>query len=224
VAAVPEEYAAGALVHQLLDETPVALLISYYKHKRDIEDRYLAGLSVVSLPENGRANVCAGWATGASALTLWDEIGHSPTPIGPLTPQLDDVQLPAQETGTMRRLRMTVVTRDDIGRVAARVWFRDTFAEPDGVISTVHEYEVLAVVDLDSDRLAALEIVPHVLPWRECTLAVPSTSMLVGQPLASLRSMVRAELKGALSCTHLNDTLRTLQDVPMLAYRLTELT
>jgi hypothetical protein len=109
----------------------------------------------------------------------------------------------------MRRTRRTLVWRAGTDVVEAGVWFRDTFAEAEGALSTVHEYELNARVDATTHRLAALEVVPHVLLWRECTSVVPSTADLVGQPLGSLRTQVRRQLNGAHSCTHLNDTLRS---------------
>ena len=40
---------------------------------------------------------------------------------------------------------------------------------------------------------------------------------LIGRPVSDLRPRVRAELTGTTTCTHLNDTLRSLEDVAALA-------
>jgi hypothetical protein len=55
-----------------------------------------------------------------------------------------------------------------------------------------------------------------VLPWFECPQAAASAARLTGRPLAGLRPAVRAEFLGPTTCTHLNDTLRALEDVAAL--------
>jgi hypothetical protein len=55
-----------------------------------------------------------------------------------------------------------------------------------------------------------------VLPWDECPGAAGSAARLVGQPVGALRRIVGDELRGTSTCTHLNDLLRSLADVPHL--------
>jgi hypothetical protein len=50
----------------------------------------------------------------------------------------------------------------------------------------------------------------------ECPGAVGSAHRLAGMPLSELRPWVRRELTGVSTCTHLNDTLRSLADVTVL--------
>jgi hypothetical protein len=57
---------------------------------------------------------------------------------------------------------------------------------------------------------------PHVLPWLECPVAAASATRLAGVPLAGLRGHVRQTFGGTSTCTHLNDTLRSLEDVSTL--------
>ena len=61
------------------------------------------------------------------------------------------------------------------------------------------------------------EATPRVLPWFECPEAAASAGRLAGRSLDSLRAGVRAEFLGATTCTHLNDMLRALADVEILA-------
>jgi Protein of unknown function (DUF2889) len=68
--------------------------------------------------------------------------------------------------------------------------------------------------------LRAVTPVPRVLPYDECPLAVLNVPTLVGLPLSELRTAVLRRLRGPLGCTHLNDMLRALADVPGLAGRL----
>jgi hypothetical protein len=62
--------------------------------------------------------------------------------------------------------------------------------------------------------------VPRVLPYGECPLAVTYVGALTGLPLSELRGAVLERLRGPLGCTHLNDMLRALADVPALARQL----
>jgi len=45
---------------------------------------------------------------------------------------------------------------------------------------------------------------------------VAGAQRVVGEPLTSLRAFVRGEMQGDTICTHLNDRLRSLADVPTL--------
>jgi hypothetical protein len=62
--------------------------------------------------------------------------------------------------------------------------------------------------------------VPRVLPYDECPLAVRNVAALAGLPLSDARGTVLERLRGPLGCTHLNDMLRSLADVPGLARHL----
>ncbi len=57
---------------------------------------------------------------------------------------------------------------------------------------------------------------PRVLPWVECPAAAASAARLAGLSVAGLRDHVRTTLIGTSTCTHLNDTLRSLEDVAAL--------
>jgi len=59
------------------------------------------------------------------------------------------------------------------------------------------------------------------LPWVECPTAATSAQRLIGVPADSLRATVRDTFVGPTTCTHLNDTLRSLEDVPALVGALT---
>jgi hypothetical protein len=91
--------------------------------------------------------------------------------------------------------------------------FRDSHFDGDGTESAVHEYGLRAEIDPETLRLIHLEATPRVLPYVECPAAAASASRLVGFHLADVRDRVRAELVGTSTCTHLNDLLRSLEDV-----------
>ena len=58
---------------------------------------------------------------------------------------------------------------------------------------------------------------PRVLPFPECPWAAHHTSQLVGHPVRTFRTDVQETLTEMECCTHLNDMLRCLAEVPALA-------
>jgi Protein of unknown function (DUF2889) len=65
-------------------------------------------------------------------------------------------------------------------------------------------------------KVVQCQATPRVLPWRECPQAAASAQRLAGMSVVGLRRQVREELTGPTTCTHLNDTLRGLEDVEHL--------
>jgi hypothetical protein len=70
--------------------------------------------------------------------------------------------------------------------------------------------------DIASLRILSIEAEPRVLPHLECPSATANLSRLLDSPLSGLREKVLAELRGTAGCTHLNDALRALAEVPAL--------
>ena len=66
----------------------------------------------------------------------------------------------------------------------------------------------------------SLDIDPRVLPFHECPGAITNAKKLIGTPLADIRAAVLAQLRGPAGCTHLNDALRALGEVPALVKQL----
>jgi len=67
------------------------------------------------------------------------------------------------------------------------------------------------------DLPTALLVSGYAVPWPECPAAVASAARLAGAPAEGLRGWVRDMFVGTTTCTHLNDTLRSLEDVAYLA-------
>ena len=119
--------------------------------------------------------------------------------------------------GMRRRRRLDVVAPTEPGapyRVDAH--FRDSHMAEDGAEYVLHEYTVSGTVDHDGERGVEVSARARVLPWTECPQAVASAGRVAGMAVGELRSRVRHELVGASTCTHLNDTLRSLDDVAIL--------
>jgi hypothetical protein len=116
-----------------------------------------------------------------------------------------------------RRRRLDVVVpveSEEVYRFDAH--FRDSHMDQDGVEWVVHEYSATGSFDIVGGRVLDIDAEAHVLPWMECPGAVASAKRLSGMPIAELRDRVRREFTGSSTCTHLNDTLRSLGDLEVL--------
>ena len=64
--------------------------------------------------------------------------------------------------------------------------------------------------------IVSLDPEPRVLPFHECPGAIANARGLIGTPLGQVRQTVLEQLRGPAGCTHLNDALRALAEVPQL--------
>jgi hypothetical protein len=120
----------------------------------------------------------------------------------------------AQDGVGLRRARRIDVWLDQTIRIDSA--FQDSASTPTGGRSVVHEYRLQVTADPDTFHILSAKAEPRVLPFVECTAAATNVSRLVGVPLPDLRERVLAELRGTEGCTHLNDALRALAEVPAL--------
>ena len=95
--------------------------------------------------------------------------------------------------------------------------FRDSAWDPDGRELVVHEYQIFGQADGATGVLLSVTAVPRVLPYAECPGAAPNAAWMAGTELRAMRREVLAQLRNADCCTHLNDGLRSLAEVPVLA-------
>lgn len=224
--AAPDLGASGSLVHQLLDETPPATLISGSVLARVGLFDPVNAQRYQSLP----IGICAGWVADGAMTQAIAETGLPLLGWGPPAPSLDAADddlawhpvdpLPPR---TMRRRRLIDVWRGvgPDGRTASaplrvEVRFRDSFGEDDGTETVVHEYGLVARIDLDTWTFTEAAATPGPLPAPECPSAAASAGRLVGEPVGALRAKVRDDFTGTSTCTHLNDAFRSLADVPHL--------
>jgi DUF2889 family protein len=210
-AVVDQVCVAGTLTHVLLSELPIAALLAGYVSlytgmlPSPLSDEYVSHLPV---------DICAGWAEPASFMVQIRRDREMPTPNGPPAPPDGEGwhEMPALVAGSMRRQRL-------IDRDGSHIWatFRDTYARPDGVVIVLHEYVVEATITTGSDPvIESCVAIPRVLPWAECPSARESAGRLVGRPVATLRELVKDELLGTTTCTHLNDLLSSLSQADRL--------
>jgi len=117
-----------------------------------------------------------------------------------------------------RRARRIDVTRDDAaGVLRIDSAFQDSAKRKSGERVAIHEYNLIATVDAKTLEILSLEPEARILPFPECPGAVHNTQRLIGSLIGDIRDEVLANLRGTQGCTHLNDALRALAEVPKLA-------
>ena len=106
------------------------------------------------------------------------------------------------------------------GEIVVDAMFRDSCWRPDRTEVAVHEYCLEATIDATTGTLTSVRADPRVLPYPECPPAAGNVARLEGVRVAELRTVVLERLRGVDCCTHLNDALRSLAEVPTLAVAL----
>jgi hypothetical protein len=212
---LPGEEASGSVRYQLLDDLPTALMLS---------GRVLraAGLGLNMGPaQELPIDICADWAAGGTLLSGLDEQGP-PLDFGPLASPLwpEDDELAWHDFGTLpphatRRHRLLDVW-DTAEAVSVACFFRDSCSDAAGRETVVHEYVVHGAVDPVTSQFVSCEATAGPLPYPECPSATISAGRVAGTDVQGLRRRVRGEFVGPRTCTHLNDTLRSMEDVGML--------
>jgi hypothetical protein len=219
---LPEQVEKGTSLHLLLDDIAGATLISGFTYFRwadavpGMRERLGTGT------QKDMRGICSGFREGSSALYPTGAL-RGVSSNTPVAPSLGD---PADPLGwhdledppevAMRRARRIDVWRTG-DQLEFHTMFRDSCWVPDGHEVVLHEYEVVGTADTEAGVLASVRAIPRVLPYPECPLAAPNAPRLVGTPLHDLRTEVLAQLRSIDCCTHLNDGLRALAEVPVLA-------
>lgn len=162
--------------------------------------------------------VCIGFRPGSGALDLTREDDVGPTLVPPIERADDPAgwhDFPPLDGPNLRRARRIDVWRED-GLVRIDATFQDSGETPEGPRSGLHEYRLVATADAAGLRLLSLEAIPQILPYAECPAAMVNLHILLDQPLADMRATVLRLLRKTAGCTHLNDALRALAEVPRL--------
>jgi DUF2889 family protein len=222
-AELPEEVASGTPLYLLLDDMAGATLISGFAMFRwadvipEIGERIKAGAS-------GRVmlGICSGFREGSSALrpdgTL-SQVSQNTVRTAPLEDPADPLGWHALHPNpdiAMRRARRIDVWLD--GEVIGiDAMFRDSVWNPEGEEEVLHEYQILGSADRAEGTLLDVVALPRVLPYSECPIAAPNAAWLTGTNIRDLRGEVVQRLRSTDCCTHLNDGLRSLAEVPVLA-------
>ncbi|WP_160108187.1 DUF2889 domain-containing protein [Pseudomonas izuensis] len=222
--ALAEDLANSAPLYLLLDDLAGASLVANWAWSR-WGDGWLSQFIPISdalALEQRRSRmtgVCTGFAEGSSAIMDIRGELHDARAVPALAHPDDPTgwhKLPASSGVTMRRARRIDVWHED-GCLQIEAMFQDSASTPDGGRMAVHEYGLQATANAQSGELLTLIAQPRVLPYPECPAAAGNVSRLIGSPLAGLRQQVLVALRRELGCTHLNDALRALAEVPALA-------
>ena len=216
----------ASLTRMLLDDMTGAQLVAGYDVVQSRPDgrRPVSLISVADL--TSRADLCAGWATGGSLLEGIHRTSEVPAPVGPPAPRLespdDEVgwhEMAPLPPGGMRRRRRLDVQAATGSVHGFEAHFRDSHMSDDGEETVLHEYRLTGTVDARRRTLVSIEAEAPALPYAECPNALGSADRVVGWTLDDLRRTVHRQLVGTSSCTHLNDTLRSLCDLDLLLDR-----
>lgn len=219
---LPGEVAAGTPLYLLLDDLAGATLVSgfAYTHWRKKEEVFDFNSPETKARKISMEGICAGFQKGASALGVDGNppAVHAIQPVPNLVRDGDSWAwhdlIEVNEVSSRRSRRMDVWREGDEYVIDA--FFQDAGTSPAGPRIAVHEYTIQARVNAMSDIVTSIQAVPQVLPFRECPLASVNVGRLVGQPLREFRTIVNEQLPGIDGCTHMNDALRALAEVPVL--------
>ncbi len=97
------------------------------------------------------------------------------------------------------------------GTLRVRGHLRDSYTEPDGADTVMHEYRMDLWVDLPTMEVTRVEVEPIALPYGDCWDAAAYVQRLVGLKLVSgFTGEALARLEGECRCTHLNALISDL--------------
>ncbi len=224
--ALPAEVAAGTPLYLLLDDVGGASLVAPFawaQWNEETKQQITASLDLGGL-RHKMAGVCIGFAPGSPALDSSRETLKQNDEVPPLGRDGDPHawhELVDWHEVSARRARCIDVWFEDED-VVIQAFFQDSAATQSGERRAVHEYLLYARADRRSGTLQALSAEPRILPFDVCPAAIFNIGRMVGTPLGDLRQAVVAKLPRTDGCTHLNDTIRSLAEVPQLSVVLAE--
>jgi hypothetical protein len=220
-----DERIKGSPLYLILDDFAGASLVAGWVWSRWVDDwgamAEKSGLKSTAGRGGNMEGVCTGFSPGSSALRgdrgthMKDQNCISvPSLINPDDPD-GWHELAIQEGVGMRRARRIDVWHDGAD-LAIDAGFQDSGTQPHSADRiAIHEYHVRA--GAKDGKLSELKIDPRILPFQECPGAVVHAQRMLGTPMADLRAAVLTTLPGILGCTHLNDVLRSMAEVPVMA-------
>jgi hypothetical protein len=219
---LPGEVASGTPLHLLLDDMAGSTLIAGYAFIRWQDEVPEIRQRLSGARNRVMRDICAGFRDGSSALLAdgtISELQQNTAHTGPLADPDDPLswhELDDHPAIAMRRARRIDVWNED-GMIQIDAMFRDSCWDPDGRESVLHEYQMFGRADRSSGTLLSVTALPRVLPYVECPGAAPNASWMAGTDLRVMRTEVLRRLRNTDCCTHLNDGLRSLAEVPILA-------
>ena len=224
---MPELITTGAPLYLLLDDISGVALVSAWAWASWDPDwqatiRQRIPADQLEKMNKAREGVCWGLQPGNSGTQFErppDGVGTADA--GELRNPADPEgwhEFPAIDGPSFRRARRIDVSRDEeAGVIHIDAAFQDSAPRPGGGRSAIHEYRLRASVDAETQEILMLDPEARILPFWECPGAITNTERLIGARITDIREQVLAQLRGPEGCTHLNDALRALAEVPKLA-------
>jgi hypothetical protein len=211
---LPDLIAAGAPLYLPLDDLSGTALVSSFAwshwHGSDMIEQMRAKMDPEQLARMmaDRVNVCWGLKEGNSGVT-----GQG---LGRDVAQADagDLRNPADPEGWHPLHEAEGAGFRRARRIDAA--FQDSVPLKAGGRGAIHEYDIAVTADAATLEILTLDPLPRVLPFSECPGAVHNARRLIGAKLPEMRDAVLGQLRGPEGCTHLNDALRALAEVPKL--------
>ena len=224
---LPGERAAGTPLHLLLDDLAGCTLIAGFVWTRFMPELVREHSPQGEEHRNRMEGVCIGFAPGSSSLsvdrnTLGDYTQVVTSLVHPEEPHgwHDFPESPEMSMRRARRIDVWVEHNAAGDTIHVDSSFQDSSGDPEYGRVAVHEYGLMATADRTTGELTSVTADPRVLPFLECPGAIDNITRLVGLPIQELRSAVPELLGRTNGCTHLNDALRALAEVPILADQL----
>ncbi|HEX7856270.1 MAG TPA: DUF2889 domain-containing protein [Sphingobium sp.] len=225
--ALHREKLEGAPLYLLLDDLAGASLVCMWGwarwHPNYMQEQIRQGGAQFSI--GSMEGVCIGFRPGSHALdhrpgeAVTNSSHVLPLP-NPEDPQgWHDFAVTTGGAG-FRRARLIDIWREsDVIRVESI--FQDSASLPGTTMrEAIHEYRLSGTADAATGQLLTLDATAGSLPHAECPAAMVNMNVIVGTPMGELRETVLDRLKRTAGCTHLNDMIRSLAEVPVLAGRL----
>ena len=223
---MPEMIESGEPLYLPLDDISGTALVSAFAWSQWHEDwaatlRSRMGEAEMEQMMASRVNICWGLQEGNSGVSpdgpprnVADaEAGDVRNPIDPEGwHPLHDADGPG-----FRRARRIDVTRGNEGLIRIDAAFQDSARRRDGSRVAIHEYNLVVTADPATLEILTLEPEARILPFSECPGAIHNARRLIGSRISDVRDTVLGQLRGPQGCTHLNDALRALAEVPRLA-------
>jgi hypothetical protein len=219
---LPEEVEGGTPLSLLLDDLGGATLIAGYTYFRWAEVFPEMRRRIENGPQRVMQGTCSGFRPGSIALRVDGTLSHvrqNTARTASLVDPSDPIgwhELHEHPLIGMRRARRIDIWANE-GLIEIDAWFRDSVWVPEGHEEAIHEYQMLGQADRSTGELLSVEATPRVLPYAECPGAAPNASRMAGTNLHAMRTEVLERLRATDCCTHLNDGLRSLAEVPVLA-------
>jgi hypothetical protein len=211
--------AADRLLRRLLWDVPILAQVAGQTALLDHD----AARADLVLNRRG-TDQCSGWRADGQMMQQVD--GHGGVLVMPLGPERPAVSLAAPwlpglaAPAPMATRRSRVLEYGpplDGGRYGVLARYCDSYGDPDGRHRALHEWSVHTDFSPADGRFGAVSVTPGRLPWVECPVAGSSAGRLTGLTPVEVDAALGSGFGGISTCTHLNDTLRSLIDVADLA-------